>query len=53
MVYVEARLESGETCTVQAQNGAQNREISGAAPFHPGDTVHVYWDESAEVRFPQ
>jgi spermidine/putrescine transport system ATP-binding protein len=45
MVYIEARLGSGETCTVQAANGA--------ALFHPGDTVHVCWDESAEVRFPQ
>jgi spermidine/putrescine transport system ATP-binding protein len=48
-VYIEARLASGEACTVQAQNGA----MSGAAPFQPGDSVHVCWDESAEVRFPQ
>jgi spermidine/putrescine transport system ATP-binding protein len=49
MVYIEARLASGEICTVQAQNGA----MSGAAAFHPGDVVHLCWDESAEVRFPQ
>jgi spermidine/putrescine transport system ATP-binding protein len=49
MVYIEARLASGETCTVQAQNGA----MSGAASFQPGDAVHVCWDESAEVRLPQ
>jgi spermidine/putrescine transport system ATP-binding protein len=53
MVYIEARLKSGETCTVQAQNGAMSGAMSGAAPFHPGDTVHVSWDESAEVRVPQ
>jgi spermidine/putrescine transport system ATP-binding protein len=49
MVYIEARLGSGETCTVQAHNGA----MSGAASFQPGDTVHVCWDKSAEVRIPQ
>jgi spermidine/putrescine transport system ATP-binding protein len=42
MVYVEARLESGETCSAQALNGA--------AGFQAGETVHVSWDAADEVR---
>jgi spermidine/putrescine transport system ATP-binding protein len=49
IVYIEARLASGEICTVQAENGA----MSGTASFQLGDNVHVCWDESAEVRFVQ
>jgi len=41
-VYVEARLESGETCSAQASNGA--------AGFQAGETVHVSWDSADEVR---
>ena len=42
MVYVEATLESGETCSAQASNGATG--------FQAGETVHVSWDAADEVR---
>ena len=45
VVHVQARLESGETCTAQTAHDA--------APFRPGDAVHVSWNEAEELRFPE
>jgi len=45
MVYVEARLESGETCSAQASNGT--------SAYAMGDSVHISWDEADELRLPQ
>ena len=42
VVYIEARLESGEFCSAQASNGA--------VCFLAGEIVHVSWDSADEVR---
>ena len=42
MVYIEARLESGEFCSAQAS--------AGAVCFQAGEIVHVSWDAADEVR---
>jgi ABC-type Fe3+/spermidine/putrescine transport system ATPase subunit len=43
LVHVEMRLESGESCTVQMPHDA--------AAFRSGESVHVSWSESDELRF--
>ena len=42
VVYIEARLESGEFCSAQAFNGA--------VCFQAGEIVHISWDAADEVR---
>ncbi|HLH42662.1 MAG TPA: ABC transporter ATP-binding protein [Bryobacteraceae bacterium] len=42
LVYVEARLETGEACSAQASHSA--------ACFQAGETVHVWWDAADEVK---
>jgi hypothetical protein len=44
MVYVEARLENGDTCSAQA--------VNGATAFAPGEAVHVTWNKADELRLP-
>ena len=44
VVHVELRLESGEMCVAQIPNGASG--------FHPGQSVHVAWNDADELRFP-
>jgi ABC-type Fe3+/spermidine/putrescine transport system ATPase subunit len=46
MVYIQARMENGETCAAQAVNGA-------AAGFHMGEAVHISWDAADELRLPE
>jgi ABC-type Fe3+/spermidine/putrescine transport system ATPase subunit len=41
VVFVESRLENGETCSAQAMNGT--------AAFAPGDTVYVSWNSRDEL----
>jgi len=42
MVYVETRLENGDTCSAQA--------VNGATAFAPGEAVHVTWNKADELR---
>jgi ABC-type Fe3+/spermidine/putrescine transport system ATPase subunit len=42
--HVEAVLESGETCTAQV--------TADCAPFQMGEEIHLWWNESDELRFP-
>jgi ABC-type Fe3+/spermidine/putrescine transport system ATPase subunit len=44
VMHVEARLATGETCTAQVST-------NGGAPFLPGDSVHLCWNPSDELRF--
>ena len=43
-MYVETRLESGETCTAQ---------LAAGAAFRPGDAVHLSWNAADELRLPE
>jgi ABC-type Fe3+/spermidine/putrescine transport system ATPase subunit len=45
VAHVEARLDTGETCTVQTLHDGE--------AFQPGDIVHLSWNESDEVRLPE
>jgi hypothetical protein len=43
-MHVEVTLETGESCTTQVST-------NGDSPFLPGDSVHLYWNPSDELRF--
>jgi hypothetical protein len=45
MVYIQARMENGETCAAQAGNGA--------AGFQMGEAVHISWNAGDELRLPE
>lgn len=45
VIYVEARLENGETCSAQA--------VNGTAAFAPGEAVHISWSKADELRLPE
>jgi ABC-type Fe3+/spermidine/putrescine transport system ATPase subunit len=45
VAHVEARLDNGETCTVQT--------IPDGEGYQTGDVVHLSWNESDEVRLPE
>ncbi len=44
IMHVEVTLETGESCTAQVST-------NGDSPFLPGDSVHLYWNPSDELRF--
>jgi ABC-type Fe3+/spermidine/putrescine transport system ATPase subunit len=43
--HVELSLESGEACTAQIS--------ADCAPFRTGESVHLWWNEDDELRFPR
>jgi ABC-type Fe3+/spermidine/putrescine transport system ATPase subunit len=45
VAHVEARLEGGETCTVQTPHDS--------TVFQAGDVVHLGWNPSDEIRLPE
>ena len=45
VAHVQARLEGGESCTVQTPH-------DGAA-YQPGDAVHIDWNPADEIRCPE
>jgi spermidine/putrescine transport system ATP-binding protein len=46
IMHVEATLATGETCTAQVST-------NGDSSFLPGDSVHLCWNPSDELRFDQ